>query len=109
MPEVFLTFSSSDHAVAQRLRADLVGAQIVVHDMLPIEERPSSPLASNADAVVAILSRNSLYSTAMTIEWTKALQDDTPVIPALRGGVTREDVPEPLADRHAVDLDMDYD
>lgn len=113
MAHAFLSYSSRDADVADRLVADLRGHGVEVwYDKdLRAGERWEPMLADQlrrADAVIVLITPASLQSNWVEMEWSTALGRSARVVPVLVNGVRPHDLPEPLRELVAVFLDQDY-
>jgi hypothetical protein len=110
---VFLSYSSKDRDVADRLSQDLATAGVRVWSdraLLPGADWQSeiSRALEEAAAVIVIISPASLESRFVQNEWSIALGSSKRVIPVLAGGASFLDLPSPLDEVHGVDLNADY-
>ena len=114
-PEVFLSYSSRDRDLAERLARDLSKQGIPVfleQDSLEPGHRWEEQIRNaleRAEAMVVLLTPASLDSQWVTMEWRVGLESSSRrVIPVLAGGVGFEQIPLELGDLQWIHLGDDY-
>ena len=110
---VFLSYSRQDQAIAGQLIESLekVGQSVWSdRELRPGDDwqMETERALEEADAVIVVVSPASLQSKFVTEEWGTALAQSKRVIPVLTGGARASKLPSGLAQKYAVNLDVDF-
>ena len=110
---IFLSYSRADEALLERLAEDLGSrGERVWWDRLlePGDDWRvvTTQALAEAKALIVILSPTSLTSRFIREEWATAMAGSKRVIPVLTNGVRPHDLPDGLAQVHAINVDEGY-
>lgn len=114
MKRVFISYAREDsalaHTVAEALKRH--GVETWSDRDLTVGSRWKDEITNALDdavAAVVLVTPASLASAWVLHEWSAAIGQSKRVIPALAGGATFSDLPQPLLEQQGVDLNADLD